>query len=391
MYTVDSMPFANTCRFVLIHPVRKMARLALACLVWLGCGILVMPGDAHAVTCGTHAKGICGGEANQYAGGFNPKTGFGGFGGGNCTATRTPVVFIHGNGDNATSWDAPPGNVAGFTTPPRSVYAELKEQGYNDCELFGVTYLTEDERKLGNVGKNFHKPAKYRIIRDFIKAVQAYTGKPKVDIVSHSLGVTQSLAAIHYYKLDNSVRKFVNIAGGLRGLYSCYLTGFASTAAPTCASQNLLDHNVFGFFPEGFAGVIWVPNAWTGSGSRHSLRQAPQYHPKITFYSISAGYKDEVACSSSAFWTNCNQTSKFDAAPNLKAQIDVGAGQDASQVDLDWSDYSPFNLMGGDSSNGVGHFRAKDNTGIIIQRMLQTDCTGLDCAKDYGYGPRVLY
>lgn len=354
-------------------------------------GLLLASGTAQAVTCGTYNKGVCRGEARQYGGGFNPNTGFGGFGGGECAATKTPVIFIHGNGDNATSWDAPPGNVAGFETPPRSVYAEMKARGYNDCELFGVTYLSDDERELKNVGKNFHQPAKYRIIRDFIKAVKSYTGKPKVDIVAHSLGVTQTLATLHTYKIGSSVRKFVNIAGGLRGLTSCFLTGFASPLAPTCNSQNLLDPDVFGFFPEGFAGVMWVPNNWTGSGSPRSLRQAPQYRKATHFYTISAGYKDQVICSTSAFFASCNQTSKFDATQNVKAQLDIGAGSNAAQVDLDWSDFSPFNAMGGDSSQGIGHFRSKDNAGTIIQRMLQTGCTGLDCAADYNFGPKTLY
>jgi pimeloyl-ACP methyl ester carboxylesterase len=354
---------------------------------------MIAPTSAHALSCGDFEKGFCNGTAYQYAGGFDPGAGagFGGFGGGDCKATKTPVIFIHGNGDNASSWDAPPGNVTGFSTPPNSVYAEMKARGYNDCELFGVTYLGEDERVLSNVGKNFHQPAKYLIIRNFIKAVKAYTGKSKVDIVSHSLGVTQTLATIKYYKLGSSVRKFINIAGGLKGLYTCYFTGFANPLVPTCGSQNLVNSNIFGFFPEGFFGVLWVTNSWTGSGTENSLRQAPKYRTKTRFYTITAGFKDEVTCSSSTFWSSCNQSSKFDAAPNVKAQLDVGAGNNAAQVDFNWSDKSPFNLMGGDSTNGVGHFRSRDNTGSIIQRMLQTDCTGLDCAADYTYGPKALY
>ncbi len=369
-------------------PVFPVFLLLASCLC---IALLAAPRAAQAVTCGAYEKGFCNGTDYQYAGGFDPHTGFGGFGGGDCTAVKTPVIFIHGNGDNATSWDAPPGNVTGFATPPLSVYAEMKAHGYNDCELFGVTYLGEDERALSQVGKNFHQPSKYRIIRDFIKAVKAYTGKSKVDIVSHSLGVTQSLATIKYYQLGGSVRKFVNIAGGLKGLFSCYAVGFANPLAPICGSQNLLNGNIFGFFPEGFVGILWVPNSWTGSGTPNSLRQAPKYRAATKFYTITASFKDEVTCSSTAFWSSCNQASKFDAAPNVKAQLDIGAGSNAAQIDWDFSDKSPFNLMGGDASNGVGHFRSKDNAGSIIWRMLQTDCNGLDCAVDYTYGPKALY
>ncbi|RJG02572.1 lipase [Noviherbaspirillum sedimenti] len=372
-------------------PCPPTSRMILVSLFLLAASGATAPNDAHALSCGIHEKSVCKGTDQQFAGGFNPGTGYGGFGGSACKAHRTPVIFIHGNADGAVSWDAPPGNVTGYPTPPRSVYAEMKARGYKDCELFGVTYLNAEERKLENVGKNYHQPAKYRIIHDFILAVQAYTGKPQVDIVAHSLGVTQTLATLHYYKMHGSVRKFVNIAGGLRGLASCQLTGFANPQAPTCGSQNLADSNIFGFYPEGFAGLIWVTNRWTGSGSDTSLREAPRHAPATMFYTIGAGYKDEVACAAAGVRSGCNQTTKFDAAPNVKAQIDIGAGADAAQLDLDWSDKSPFNRMGGDASNGIGHFRAKDNAGSIIYRMLQTDCRGLACAWDYNYGPKSLY
>lgn len=360
-------------------------------LLAVAAGLLAVPTGAQAVNCGSYSHGVCQGEIDQYAGGFQPGTGYGGFGGGDCQAIRTPVIFIHGNGDNASSWDAPPGQVNGYPVAPRSVYAEMKARGYNDCELFGVTYLSADERLVANAGKNYHQPAKYRILRDFIAAVKAYTGKSRVDIVAHSLGVTQALATLHHYRIGGSVRKFVNISGGLRGLYSCFLTGFANPLAPTCGAQNLANPAVFGFFPEGFAGVMWIPNHWTGSGTGRSLRQAPRYRSKTTFYTVTAGEQDQISCSSSAFWSACHQTSKFDAAINVRAQLDIGAGAHAAQVDLNWSDYSPFNLMGGDASSGVGHFRSKDNAGTLIQRMLLTDCTGLECAHDYLYGPAMLY
>lgn len=367
------------------------SRVALGALLLAAAVAAVAPQPAHALSCGIHEKSVCKGEDKQFSGGFNPGTGYGGFGGGTCRARRTPVIFIHGNADGAVSWDAPPGNVAGYATPPRSVYAELKARGYQDCELFGVTYLSADERKLENVGKNYHQPAKYRIIHDFIRAVQAYTGKPQVDIVAHSLGVTQTLATLHHYKMHGAVRKFVNIAGGLRGLASCQLTGFANPQAPTCGSQNLADADTFGFYPEGYAGMVWVRNRWTGSGTPRSLRQAPRHAAATMFYTISAGNRDEVACAASGFRSGCHLTSKFDAAPNVRAQIDIGAGADTAQLDLDWSDKSPFNRMGGDASNGIGHFRAKDNAGAIIYRMLQTDCRGLACAQDYRYGPKSAY
>src|SRR3954449_4509913 len=107
---------------------------------------LLAPTPAQALECGAFTFPKCSGEDVQYAGSFDPKVGHGGFGGGACRATKTPVVFIHGNGDRAINWASPVvGTIQGHVPPTRSVYDEFKHRGYNDCELFGVTYLSRDE------------------------------------------------------------------------------------------------------------------------------------------------------------------------------------------------------------------------------------------------------
>lgn len=362
----------------------------LASLFWVSAGTLVAPSSALALTCGANSGWVCQGTQTQYGGTFSPGVGYGGFGGGSCTATKTPVIFIHGNGDNAISLDMPPGNVTGYTTPPRSAYAELKARGYNDCELFGVTYLSSSEQ--GSAQYNYHSSSKYSILKTFIDKVKAYTGKSQVDIVSHSMGSSMALATLQYYGNWSSVRKFINISGGLRGLYSCYYTGYANSYAPTCGSQNIFNSYTFGFFPEGYYYGTWVSNSWTGTGTTKSLRQMPQNHTSVSFYTLSAGFKDQIGCSTASFWAGCDQTAKFSSTTtNVKAQLNVGAGSDATQLNWDWASGSPYNQGGGDGSNGVGHFRAKNNTGTIIQRMLLTTCTGTDCAADYTYGPKTTY
>ena len=75
-------------------------------------------------------------------------------------------------------------------------------------------------------------------------------------------------------------------------------------------------------------------------------------------------------------------------SPNIKAQLNVGAGSTAEQLDFNFADWSPFNLKGGDA-DGVGHFKAKNNTGAIIYQMLTSDCTDLDCKGAYAGGPAV--
>jgi pimeloyl-ACP methyl ester carboxylesterase len=352
--------------------------------------VLAVSTPAQALDCGTPSGSRClTSSATQYAGGFSPGVGFGGFGGGACTATRTPVVFVHGNADRAISWDGITSAVPGYTQAPRSVYDELRARGYNDCELFGITWLSTDEQSDSSAAYNYHKPAKYQILKTFIDKVKAYTGKSQVDIVSHSMGVTIALSTIRYYNIPSSVRRFVGIAGGLRGLNSCYYTGYANAYAPTCGSQNVYDAYTYGYFPQGLYGGVYVNNDWTGTGNNLSLRDQPYYYTAPSFYTIRAGQKDQVLCSTSTGFSTCGDSARFNSYTNVKSQLNIGAGSSATQYDWDWSDGYPTNLAGGDK-DGVGHFRAKNNSGVILYNMLNTTCTGTGCASGYTYGPVAL-
>lgn len=305
----------------------------------------------------------------------------GGFGGGSCQRRHTPVIFVHGNADHAVSWDSDiVGTVAGRPAPSRSVYDELLSRGYQPCELFGVTFLEATEQRMPQL--NYHSPAKYRMILDFVADVQRTTGAAQVDIVSHSLGVSMAMAALtwsdetgHQDAGWSDVRRFVNIAGGVRGLSSCLAVGFANPLATTCGSQNLLDPYVFGFFPSA--------NGWTALSGRHSLAAMPARHPGVAFYTLSAGEHDQVHCSGvPAVGRRCAQGALYLQATNVRAQLDVGAGSTATSLDLDISDGSPFTAQAGDV-DGVGHYKARNNTGEIIFQMLDGDCVGLACRGTY--------
>ncbi|MGV8961345.1 MAG: lipase/acyltransferase domain-containing protein [Stenotrophomonas sp.] len=349
----------------------------------------LLPVKAHALECGSNNGYTCNGTANQFAGGFNPGVGKGGFGGGNCSASRTPVVFIPGNGDSAISFDMPAGAVSGYGTPPRSIYAELKAAGYNDCELFGITYLDASQRAAPQ--NNYHQHATYQVIKTFIDKVKAYTGKTQVDLVTHSLGSSMGLAMIRYHDYQGSIRRFINIAGGLRGLQTCRSTGYQSPYAPTCNAEAYAypyNYYTFGLYPS--TGVSYYGyNRWTGSGAG-SLRTVPASYSSIRFYTITAGLRDQVHCFTVSYAGGCSEGALFNTATNVYAQLDIGAGSSAYGFDWNWSDGSPYNFGGGDTSNGVGHFRSRNNAGIIVRNMLTSDCSS-DCAAGYGgvYGPAV--
>jgi pimeloyl-ACP methyl ester carboxylesterase len=339
---------------------------------------------ARGLVCGAFEFPTCDGSDAQFDAAFDaPQTD--GFGGGRCRASRTPVVFVHGNADRSINWDSDiTGPVGANPEPAKSVYDEFTGRGYNGCELFGITFLSEAEQRDPQL--NYHKPEKYRMILDFIAQVQEFTGAPQVDVVAHSLGVSMTLAALSWHDETtgdpggwDGVRRFVNIAGGLHGLSACRGVGFANPLVSTCGSQNVLDPYVFGFYPDG--------NGWTAAAGEHSMRAMPARHPDVTFYTIHAGAHDQVHCGRvTDLAADCGQGALFQDGANVPAQLDVGAGSTASQVDLDMADGSLYTVRGGDV-DGVGHYKAKNNTGQISYQMLNSDCAGVGCQGSYTGGP----
>lgn len=308
------------------------------------------------------------GTQAQYAGGFKPSNApFGGFGGASCKAKKTPVVFVPGNGDDARNFDYPP-SVGG-----KSVYATLKAAGYRDCEIYGVNWLSPEARlKPLN---NYHDSVKAQIVADFIGDVLAFTGAAQVDIIGHSMGATVALQAAELAAIKSKVRKFIAISGAMRGLAVCPSVGFANTSFLVCGSQNSLDSNTYGLYPDSF----WVPNPRMGASG---FRQAPNTMRTTKFYSIEAGVHDGFICESTAFTPDCSDTARFTSRSNVWAQLDVGSGSTAIELDYDLTDYSIFKAGGGDI-DGVGHFRAKNNTGTVQLNMLSTDCKGVACCSGY--------
>lgn len=308
------------------------------------------------------------GSNRQFAGGFVPASApFGGFGGGRCTARRVPVVFLPGNGDDARSWDLP------ASTGGPSVYETFRAAGYEDCELFGVNYLSAAERAAPE--GNYHRPASAELVAAFIAAVLDHTGAEAVDVVAHSLGVTVGLHALDRAALWPRVRRFVAIGGALRGLGSCHPAGHADPAVATCGSQNGWARDVFGFHPH----TPRTPNPRFGDGG---FRDRPDGR-RTLFYSLRAGRHDQVHCSTAGERAAaCWATAMFDPYPNVVAQLDVGAGTTAGEADYDFAAWERRQPAAGDL-DGVGHYRAQSDTGVIQLNMLTTACTGAACCSGY--------
>lgn len=174
-----------------------------------------------------------------------------------------PVIFIHGNSDSALGQSS-------ALTGWNSSINYFQSQGYKTSELYATTW--GDANPLLSAYQ-YHSKPNLQKIRAFIQAVKAYTGATKVDIVTHSMGVTLTRKAIlggtgndsangGSYSLGapltSSVDTFVGISGANWGLVSCYQSG-AST--PTCGATNgLYPGYAAGSPPFGLSNILYNIN-----------------------------------------------------------------------------------------------------------------------------------
>jgi triacylglycerol lipase len=192
-------------------------------------------------------------NANGYSS-YNFNSGGNSFGGrafAGESVVNQPVIFIHGNSDAAN------GSGVGFTgwTSSRNYFIS---QGYKGSELYAMTWGDANPLYSGN---QYHSLPNIQKVRAFIQAVKAYTGASKVDVITHSMGVTLARKAIlggtgndllnggNYNlgaSLTSSIDTFVGIAGANRGLVSCYQIGGTT---PTCANTN-------GLYPGYLLGIL---------------------------------------------------------------------------------------------------------------------------------------
>lgn len=183
------------------------------------------------------------------------------------SVVNQPVIFIHGNSDAALGQSS---TLTGWN----SSINYFISNGYKTSELYATTWGDADPYLSAY---QYHSKPNLQKIRAFIQAVKAYTGASKVDIVTHSMGVTLTRKAIlggsgndaangGSYNLGSpltsSVDTFVGIAGANWGLVSCYQTGGST---PTCAATNGLYPGYYaGSPPWGLSNILYDIN-YSGS------------------------------------------------------------------------------------------------------------------------------
>lgn len=240
-------------------------KLVQMCLV---CGLVLISASAARAQLTSHFQNWL--SANGY-GSYDFNYGGNSYGG-KASATDTvvnqPVIFIHGNSDSAL------GQSSALTGWNSSLNYFLS-QGYKTSELYATTW---GDANPALSAYQYHSKPNLQKIRAFIQAVKAYTGAAKVDIVTHSMGVTLTRKAIAggsgndaanggSYNLGSpltsSVDAFVGIAGANYGLVSCYQTGGTT---PTCAATNgLYPGYAAGSPPFGLSNILYNLNYTSGS------------------------------------------------------------------------------------------------------------------------------
>jgi len=190
---------------------------------WMGAAALVMASALAATpaaadpstptTIGTSLPADFPSIRNPYLG--VPVIGFGAGG----PVERVPVIFLHGNNDTPFPTAC---NPFGYI---RNVAQHLLGSGYRPSELWGLGYQGDQCDLAAEItrksGVSHSTAAAVPLIRAFVRAVMAYTGAKRVDIVAHSLGVT---AAREWMMQDHAyvrVRKLVAIDGPNHGIISC--------------------------------------------------------------------------------------------------------------------------------------------------------------------------
>uniref|UniRef100_A0A7E4VI89 Lipase n=1 Tax=Panagrellus redivivus TaxID=6233 RepID=A0A7E4VI89_PANRE len=154
-----------------------------------------------------------------------------------------PIVFIHGNADTALTTGA---NSTGW----EASIAYFLDNSYSPAELYATTW---GEGTAFPASENAHDCDTVIRIRKFLEAVIAYTNAPKIDVITHSMGVTIARKAIKGGQLTtptktcnlgasltNKVDTFVGISGANYGLCKCQ--GVNEDLKETCNGIN-------GFWP----------------------------------------------------------------------------------------------------------------------------------------------
>lgn len=127
---------------------------------------------------------------------------YGGFGGSEYFGeypwcTHVPIIFVHGNGRDASDW-----------VP--AMESLQKQSGVSGDSLWAITFERESST---------HEEMAEQL-EAFVTEVLAYTNQTQVSLVGHSLGVTGIRYWAAKYDRYDDIDTFVGLAGANHGLYA---------------------------------------------------------------------------------------------------------------------------------------------------------------------------
>ena len=172
------------------------------------------------------------------------------------------------------------------------------------------------------------------MILDFIAKVKAFTGAPQVDVVAHSLGVSMTMAALTWH--DETSDRSAPGRLGRRAPLREHRRWHARARAPAAASGSPTRWcHVRLAEPAGPLRLRLLPGGRQqrldrGRRASAACAPCPPRIPDVDFYTIHAGAHDEVHCGPAADAAADVQPGRAVRAdaPNVRAQLDVGAGVD---------------------------------------------------------------
>ncbi|MES2900377.1 MAG: alpha/beta fold hydrolase [Pseudomonadota bacterium] len=139
--------------------------------------------------------------------------------GGAQAACLDNVVLVHGNTGSPSHWN--------------STVTTLKGRGYLASQL----YLPNWGSKT-SAGSNDHGSVNTGVVKSSIQAAADSSCTGKIDVVSHSMGVTLAMKALNELGYADRVNSFIGIAGAQHGLNSCGVYPF-NVANATCGANGL--------------------------------------------------------------------------------------------------------------------------------------------------------
>ena len=144
------------------------------------------------------------------------------------------MIFLHGNNDTF-----PTGEPAGSCSASRHIQRMAQyfaDNGYFPGELWALGYQGDQCDLVASTATGgfsigtdttlrssaaHTNAANVPDLRNFVRAVRAYTGARQVDIVAHGMGVTLAREWVRQDDAERKVRRFVAIEGPNQGMIIC--------------------------------------------------------------------------------------------------------------------------------------------------------------------------